>query len=343
MPAVTDALHRRIRDLRVSVTDRCNFRCTYCMPKEVFNADYRFMARTELLSFEEIVRTVSLFADLGVEKVRLTGGEPLSRRHLEALVEKIARLGAVSDVSLTTNGALLSAAKARALRDAGLSRLTVSLDALDDAVFARLNGVAFPVKRVLQGIDNGLAAGFAPIKVNMVVRKGVNDAQVLPMARHFRGSGVILRFIEYMDVGHSNGWRMDDVVPSARLIEIVGAEFPLEPLGVNYRGEVATRWRYRDGAGEIGFISSVTRPFCGDCTRIRMSADGQLYTCLFATRGRDFRKLLRERHSDEFLRKRLREWWRSRDDRYSELRGENTAPMGKVETLEKVEMSYIGG
>ena len=307
------------------------------MPKETFNADYRFMARTELLSFEEIVRGVSLFADLGVEKVRLTGGEPLLRSHLEVLIEKIAGLGAVSDVSLTTNGALLSAAKACALRAAGLSRLTVSLDALDDAVFSRVNGVAFPVRRVLRGIDNGLAAGFAPIKVNMVVRRGVNDAQVLPMARRFRGCDVIVRFIEYMDVGHSNGWRMDDVVPSAELIETIGAEWPIEPADANYRGEVARRWRYRDRGGEIGFISSVTRPFCGGCTRLRMSADGQLYTCLFATRGHDFRKLLRERHSDEFLKNRLREWWQERDDRYSELRGENTAP------LQKVEMSYIGG
>ena len=343
MTPATDTLHRRIRDLRVSVTDRCNFRCTYCMPKEVFNADYRFMARAELLSFEEIVRAVALFADLGVEKVRLTGGEPLIRRHLEVLIEKTARLGAVSDLSLTTNGALLTEAKARALRDAGLSRLTVSLDALDDAVFSRLNGVSFPVGRVLQGIDNGLAAGFAPIKINMVVRRGVNDAQVLPMARRFRGGGVILRFIEYMDVGHSNGWRMNDVVPSAELVRTVGAEFPIEPLDANYRGEVATRWRYRDGAGEIGFISSVTQPFCGGCTRVRMSADGQLYTCLFAVRGHDFRKLLRERRSDEFLKSRLRAWWESRDDRYSELRGENTAPRAKVAPLEKVEMSYIGG
>ena len=323
--------------MRVSVTDRCTFRCSYCMPKEVFSSDYRFMTRAELLSFEEIVRVVSLFADLGVAKVRLTGGEPLIRRHLEVLIEKIARLDGVRDLSLTTNGGLLSAAKARTLRDAGLARLTVSLDALDDALFSRLNGVAFPVRRVLQGIENGFAAGFSPIKVNMVVQKGVNDNQVLPMARHFRGSGVILRFIEFMDVGHSNGWRMGDVVPSARLIETIDAEFPIEPVDANYRGEVAKRWRYRDGGGEIGFISSVTQPFCGDCTRLRMSADGQLYTCLFATRGHDFRKLLRDRHSDEFLKNHLRRWWQKRKDRYSELRGEDTVP------LEKVEMSYIGG
>ncbi|MDD9808167.1 MAG: GTP 3',8-cyclase MoaA [Gammaproteobacteria bacterium] len=336
MNAPHDQLGRTMRDLRISVTDRCNFRCTYCMPKEVFNADYRFMARAELLSFEEIARVVSLFAGLGVRKVRLTGGEPLIRHHLEVLIDKIAALG-VADISLTTNGALLTADKARALKDAGLRRLTVSLDALDNEVFSRLNGVAFPVDRVLRGIDNARAAGFAPVKVNMVVRKGVNDAQVLPMARHFRNSGCILRFIEYMDVGHSNAWKMDDVAPTAQLIKAVHREFPIEPADPNYRGEVARRWRYRDGAGEIGFISSVTQPFCGDCTRIRMSADGRLYTCLFATRGHDLRRLLRERHSDEYLGNWLRDLWRSRADRYSEMRSEQTV------ALEKVEMSYIGG
>ena len=336
MKAPSDSLDRTIRDLRISVTDRCNFRCTYCMPKEVFNADYHFMARAELLSFEEIARVVSLFTDLGVEKIRLTGGEPLIRHHLEVLVKKIAALG-VADISLTTNGALLDADKARALKDAGLGRLTVSLDALDNEVFSRLNGVAFPVDRVLRGIENAHAAGFSPIKVNMVVQKGVNDAQVLPMARHFRGSGCIPRFIEYMDVGHSNDWKMNEVVPTAELIQTIHREFPIEPADANYRGEVARRWRYRDGAGEIGFISSVTQPFCGDCTRMRMSADGHLYTCLFATRGHDLRRLLRERHSDEFLANWLRDLWHTRTDRYSELRSEQTV------ALEKVEMSYIGG
>jgi len=367
-----DQLGRTICDLRISVTDRCNFRCTYCMPQEVFNADYRFMARAELLSFEEIARVVSLFAGLGVRKVRLTGGEPLIRHHLEVLIAKIAGLGAacgaagaapgavsgavfnaaadapsadaaadatpgITDISLTTNGALLTAAKARALKDAGLRRLTVSLDALDNEVFSRLNGVAFPVDRVLQGIDNARAAGFAPVKINMVVRKGVNDAQVLPMARHFRNSGCILRFIEYMDVGHSNAWKMDDVAPTAQLINTIHREFPIEPADPNYKGEVARRWRYQDGAGEIGFISSVTQPFCGDCTRIRMSADGRLYTCLFATEGHDLRRLLRERHSDEYLTNWLRDLWQAREDRYSETRSERTV------ALEKVEMSYIGG
>lgn len=380
-----DQLGRTLRDLRISVTDRCNFRCTYCMPQEVFNADYRFMARAELLSFEEIARVVSLFAGLGVRKVRLTGGEPLIRHHLEVLIAKIAGLGAASgaapgtasganpgaalgatsganpgaisgaasaaapdatpgaaaagitDISLTTNGALLTADKARALKDAGLRRLTVSLDALDNEVFSRLNGVAFPVDRVLRGIENARAAGFAPVKINMVVRKGVNDAQVLPMARHFRNSGCILRFIEYMDVGHSNAWKMDDVAPTAQLIKAIHKEFPIEPADPNYRGEVARRWRYRDGAGEIGFISSVTQPFCGDCTRIRMSADGRLYTCLFATEGHDLRRLLREHHSDQYLTNWLQNLWRARTDRYSEMRSEQTA------ALEKVEMSYIGG
>lgn len=353
-----DQLGRTLRDLRISVTDRCNFRCTYCMPQEVFNNDYRFMARAELLSFEEIARVVSLFAGLGVRKVRLTGGEPLIRHHLEVLIAKIAGLGAASaasaadaaatpgatpadagitDISLTTNGALLTAAKARALKDAGLRRLTVSLDALDNEVFSRLNGVAFPVDRVLRGIENARAAGFSPVKINMVVRKGVNDAQVLPMARHFRNSGVILRFIEYMDVGHSNAWKMDDVAPTAQLINTIHKEFPIEPADPNYRGEVARRWRYRDGAGEIGFISSVTQPFCGDCTRIRMSADGRLYTCLFATQGHDLRRLLREHHSDRYLTAWLQDLWRARADRYSEMRSERTV------ALEKVEMSYIGG
>lgn len=349
-----DRLGRTLRDLRISVTDRCNFRCTYCMPQEVFNNDYRFMARAELLSFEEIARVVSLFAGLGVRKVRLTGGEPLIRHHLEVLIAKIAGLDAagttsgtvsgapaatpgMTDISLTTNGALLTAAKARALKDAGLRRLTVSLDALDNEVFSRLNGVAFPVDRVLHGIENARNAGFAPVKINMVVRKGVNDAQVLPMARRFRNSGCILRFIEYMDVGHSNAWKMDDVAPTAQLINTIHREFPIEPADPNYRGEVARRWRYRDGAGEIGFISSVTQPFCGDCTRIRMSADGRLYTCLFATKGHDLRRLLRERHSDEYLANWLRDLWQARTDRYSEMRSERTV------ALEKVEMSYIGG
>ena len=332
--SVVDTLGRPLRDLRVSVTDRCNFRCVYCMPKEVFGRDYRFLDRRELLTFEEIERLAYAFVEQGVEKIRITGGEPLVRRDLERLIEKLAAIDGL-DLTLTTNGALLPA-KAQALRDAGLGRVTVSLDSLDDDVFTSMNDVDFPVQRVLEGIDAAAAAGL-PVKVNMVVKRGVNEHSVLPMARLFRERGHILRFIEYMDVGHSNGWRLDDVVPAAEIVALVGEELPLEAADANYRGEVARRWRYRDGSGEIGVIASVTEPFCGDCTRARLSAEGRLYTCLFGVRGHDLRAVVRGGASDEELGAEIGRVWGRRTDRYSEIRSENTVD------LPKVEMSYIGG
>jgi cyclic pyranopterin phosphate synthase len=332
---LVDRLGRPIRDLRVSVTDRCNFRCVYCMPKEVFGREYPFLPRAELLTFEEIERLTQLFAALGVEKIRITGGEPLVRRDVETLVAMLARIPGL-DLTLTTNGALL-AQKAQALRDAGLDRITVSLDSLDDATFRAMNDVDFPVARVLAGIDAALAAGLHPVKVNVVVKRGVNDDGVVAMARAFRDTGVVVRFIEYMDVGHTNGWRLDDVVPAAEVVAAIEAEYPLDPVVPGYRGEVASRWRYRDGSGEIGVISSVTQPFCSDCTRARLSADGKLYTCLFAVHGHDLRALLRGGATDEEITAALRGIWGARTDRYSELRSAETAG------LEKVEMSYIGG
>ena len=332
---LTDKLGRPVRDLRISVTDRCNFRCVYCMPKEVFGRDYPFLPRAELLTFEEIERVAGAFAGLGVEKIRITGGEPLVRRDLETLVAMLAGIDGL-DLTLTTNGALL-AGKAQALKDAGLRRVTVSLDSLDDEVFRAMNDVDFPVARVLDGIDAALATGLEPVKVNVVVKRGLNEDGVLPLARHFRGTGIVLRFIEYMDVGHTNGWRLDDVVPAAEIVAAIDAELPLEPVEKDYRGEVANRWRYQDGSGEIGVISSVTQPFCGDCTRARLSADGQVYTCLFAVKGYDLRALLRGGASDEELTAALAGIWQARTDRYSELRSAETAD------LPKVEMSYIGG
>ena len=335
MERLTDKLGRPVRDLRISVTDRCNFRCVYCMPKEVFGRDYPFLPRTELLTFEEIERLARTFAGLGVEKIRITGGEPLVRRDLETLVGMLAQIDGL-DLTLTTNGALL-AQKAQALSDAGLKRITISLDSLDDEVFRAMNDVDFPVGRVLDGIDAALAAGLEPVKVNVVVKRGLNEDGILPMARHFRGTGVVLRFIEYMDVGHTNGWRLDDVVPAAEIVAAIGAELPLEPVEPAYRGEVANRWRYVDGSGEVGVISSVTQPFCGDCTRARLSADGKVYTCLFAVQGHDLRALLRDGASDEELSAAIAAVWRARTDRYSELRSAATVD------LPKVEMSYIGG
>jgi GTP 3',8-cyclase len=334
-----DTKGRTLRDLRISVTDRCNFRCVYCMPKEVFGRDYPFLPHDELLSFEEIARLVRVFKAHGIEKIRLTGGEPLLRKHIERLIGMLADIGGL-DITLTTNGALL-AKKARELKAAGLNRVTVSLDALDDGIFRAMNDVDFPVSRVLEGIDAASAAGLAPVKINMVVKRGVNDSEVLPMARHFRGSGHILRFIEYMDVGHTNGWRMDDVVPSAEVLRIIEREFPLKPVDANYTGEVAERWRYvganSAGAGEIGLISSVTQAFCSDCTRARLAIDGKLYTCLFATSGYDLRALLRNQRSDDEIGNYIAAIWLQRGDRYSEIRSENTR------ALPKIEMSYIGG
>ena len=333
---LTDRLQRPLRDLRISVTDRCNFRCTYCMPKEIFGRDHQFLARDLLLSFEEITRLAGLFADRGVRKIRLTGGEPLLRKGIEELIAMLAEIPGVEDLTLTTNGSLL-ARKADALAAAGLKRVTVSLDSLDDDVFMAMNDVGFPVARVLEGIEAAAAAGLSPVKVNMVVKRGVNDDSIEDMAKHFRGSGHILRFIEYMDVGTTNGWRLDDVVPAKEIIERIHAVFPLEPVDSNYVGEVAQRWRYKDGAGEIGVIASVTQAFCATCTRARLSAEGSLYTCLFATRGTDLRALLRSGATDEEIGAAIDAVWASRADRYSEIRSSNTVG------LPKVEMSYIGG
>ena len=336
LPNPRDTLSRPLHDLRISVTDRCNFRCVYCMPREVFGRDYAFMPREELLTFEEIARVAEVFTGLGVEKVRLTGGEPLVRRDLPTLVGMLAANQRVRDLTLTTNGVLLPK-HTQALAEAGLDRVTISLDADDDDTFARMNDARIPVAKVMAGIDAAEAAGLGPIKVNMVVKRGWNEHAILPMARRFRGTGRILRFIEYMDVGHSNGWRLDEVVTADEILATIGAEFALEPMDPTHPGEVAERFRYADGEGEIGVIASVSRPFCGDCSRARLSADGQLYTCLFATQGHDLRALLRGSATDEDLEADLRRVWGSRDDRYSELRSAETAE------LPKVEMSYIGG
>jgi cyclic pyranopterin phosphate synthase len=331
-----DTRGRPLRDLRISVTDRCNFRCVYCMPRAVFGRDHAFLPRAELLTFEEVARLVEISTRLGVEKVRLTGGEPLVRRELPTLVRMLAAIPGVRDLTLTTNGVLLPE-HATELKDAGLHRVTVSLDADDDATFTRMNDAGVPVSRVLAGIEAAEAAGLGPIKLNMVVKRGWNEHAILPMARRFRGTGRILRFIEYMDVGHSNGWRLDEVITADEILSTIAAEFPLEPMAPTNAGEVAERFRYADGAGEIGVIASVSRPFCGGCNRARLSADGQLYTCLFATAGHDLRALLRGGASDAQIEASLRGIWESRDDRYSEIRSEETV------SLPKVEMSYIGG
>jgi cyclic pyranopterin phosphate synthase len=328
-----DTFKRPLRDLRISVTDRCNFRCVYCMPKEVYGRDHRFLDRKELLSFEEITRIARVFVDAGVRKIRITGGEPLVRRDLEQLIWMLSELDV--DLTLTTNGALLPQ-KAQALAEAGLRRITVSLDALDDAQFRALNDVDFPVARVLEGIEAASAAGL-PVKVNAVVKRGANDDQIVPMAAYFREHGHTLRFIEYMDVGHTNGWRLDDVVPAKEIVAALDQAFGVEPVVAAYRGEVAKRWRYKDGRGEFGVIASVTQPFCGDCTRARLSAEGKLFTCLFAVRGDDLRALLRSGADDDELETKIRIVWGNRADRYSDLRSEGTPG------LEKVEMSYIGG
>lgn len=332
-----DLLGRGLRDLRISVTDRCNFRCTYCMPKEQFGADHDFLPRSALLDFDEIERLVRRFAEHGVRKIRLTGGEPLVRPRLPELVERIAGVAGIDDIALTTNGSLLSQQRSRELADAGLSRVTVSLDALDDEVFMAVNDVGFPVGRVLEGIENAAEAGLGPVKVNAVVKRGVNEDQILPMAGYFRGSGHVLRFIEFMDVGTTNGWRLQDVVSAREIRDRIDAVFPLETLQPNYPGEVAKRWRYRDGTGEIGLIASVTQPFCRGCTRARLSAEGALYTCLFADVGTDLRGLLRSGVDDDRIDEEIRSIWLGRSDRYSELRTEETAQQRKVE------MSYIGG
>lgn len=331
-----DTLQRPLRDLRISVTDRCNFRCTYCMPREVFGPGYQFLNRTEILSYEEITRLSRIFIAHGVEKLRITGGEPLVRKDLHSLIAQLRDLPGLKDLTLTTNGSLLRA-QAGKLKDAGLQRITVSLDSLDDAVFQSMNDAGVPVSVVLDGIEAARAAGLAPIKVNAVVKRGVNDHTIVDLARHFRGTGVIVRFIEFMDVGATNGWKLDNVVTAREIVETIGRELPLEPAEANYRGEVAKRWRYADGSGEIGVIASISQPFCGDCTRARLSPEGELYTCLFSNRGHDFRSLLRGGASDEQIAAFLESVWRVRADRYSELRTEETA------ALPKVEMSHIGG
>jgi len=342
MSALLDTLGRPLRDLRISVTDRCNFRCSYCMPKQVFDKHYEFLPHKELLSFEEITRLARLFVSLGARKIRLTGGEPLLRRGIEELVAMLAELetpdGEPLDLTLTTNASLL-ARKAAALKAAGLQRLTVSLDGLDDEVFQRMNDVGFPVAEVLAGIEAAQAVGLAPIKVNMVVKRGVNEDQILPMARHFKGTGVRLRFIEYMDVGASNGWRMDEVLPSSDVLALLRREFDLKPLPAQDAGETAERYAHADGGSEIGFISSVTRAFCRDCNRARLSTEGRLYTCLFAHRGDDLRHLMRDGATDDELIAAIESIWTRRSDRYSELRSSGQAPI--VE--KKIEMHYIGG
>ena len=331
-----DTLRRPVRDLRISVTDRCNSRCTYCMPKEIFGRDYEFLTREALLSFEEIERVARSFVRHGVRKLRLTGGEPLMRKGIDDLIARLAQIPDVEDLALTTNGASLGR-KAQDLAAAGLHRVTVSLDSMDDTVFMAMNDVGFGVQTVLDGITAASEAGLAPIKINMVVKRGVNDGSILDMARNFKGSGHTLRFIEYMDVGTTNGWRLDDVVPAREIVEMLDQEFGIEPVDSSYRGEVAQRWRYRDGTGEVGVIASVSQPFCGDCTRARLSAEGVVYTCLFATGGTDLRQVLRAGASDEMLDEVVSGLWMNRADRYSETRSSQTAG------LQKVEMSYLGG
>ena len=348
---LVDTRGRPLRDLRISVTDRCNFRCNYCMPKEVFDKDYPYLPHSALLSFEEITRLASLFLAHGVRKIRLTGGEPLLRKNIEELIAQLAQLrtvdGKAPDLTLTTNGSLL-ARKARSLKEAGLNRVTVSLDGLDDVVFRRMNDVDFPVADVLAGIEAAHAAGLSHIKVNMVVKRGTNDHEILPMARHFRGTGTTLRFIEYMDVGATNGWRMDEVLPSAQLIERLRAELPLVPLEPSSPGETAERWGYADASGqhdptlgEVGVISSVTQAFCHDCNRARLSTEGKLYLCLFASQGYDLRSLLRGGAGDADIAAAIAPIWQQRSDRYSELR--STLPADSSQGARRVEMSYIGG
>lgn len=344
LPAsASDQLGRPLRDLRISVTDRCNFRCVYCMPKQVFDKNYRYLPQSALLSFEEITRIAKLFIAQGVAKIRLTGGEPLLRRDIEKLIAMLSELktadGRDLDLTLTTNGSLL-AKKARSLKDAGLKRLTVSLDALDDATFRRMNDVDFSVTDVLRGIEAADAAGLGPIKINMVVKRGINEHEVVPMARHFKDTPFVLRYIEYMDVGASNGWKLDQVLPSSEIIRRIDQVMPLAPIDANYVGETASRWRYADGSGEIGLISSVTQAFCRDCSRARLSTEGKLYTCLFASHGHDLRALLRNGFEDDEISAAVREIWRARNDRYSELRSAQSTDSIQER---KIEMSYIGG
>ncbi len=336
----TDTLDRPIRDLRVSVTDRCNFRCIYCMPREIFGPGYKFVPRNDLLKLEEIARITRLFAGHGVRKVRITGGEPMIRRNLERLIEMLRDIDGITDISMTTNASMLTLKRAQSLRAAGLSRINISLDAIDEQTFQRINDVDFPVAKVLEGIDNAHAAGFDAVKVNAVIRRGYNEHSILPLAQHFHGTGTVLRFIEFMDVGTTNKWNLEEVIPAAELVEIIDKEMPIESLQPNYSGEVAKRWRYSDGGGEVGFITSVTQSFCGDCSRARLSAVGKVYTCLFAATGQDLRGMLRAGASDEELSRLIGRIWSQREDRYSELRGQIPVT---AETPPRVEMSHIGG
>jgi len=336
----TDTLDRPIRDLRVSVTDRCNFRCIYCMPREIFGSGYKFVPRNDLLKLEEIARITRLFAGHGVRKVRITGGEPMIRRNLERLIEMLRDIDGITDISMTTNASMLTLKRAQSLRAAGLSRINISLDAIDEQTFQRINDVDFPVAKVLEGIDNAHAAGFDAVKVNAVIRRGYNEHSILPLAQHFHGTGTVLRFIEFMDVGTTNKWNLEEVIPAAELVEIIDKEMPIESLQPNYSGEVAKRWRYSDGGGEVGFITSVTQSFCGDCSRARLSAVGKVYTCLFAATGQDLRGMLRAGASDEELSRLIGRIWSQREDRYSELRGQIPVT---AETPPRVEMSHIGG
>lgn len=332
---ITDTLNRPLRDLRISVTDRCNFRCIYCMPKEIFGSDHPFLPHDQVLTFEEITRLSRVFVAHGVKKIRITGGEPLVRKDLPLLIAMLSEIPGV-DLTMTTNGSLL-ANKAQALKDAGLKRVSVSLDSLEDDIFKVMNDVDFPVEKVLEGMETAQRVGLEPIKVNMVVKRGLNESSILPMARFFREKGYILRFIEYMDVGNTNGWRMDDVIPAAEIVKMINTEMPLEPIDPNHHGEVAERWRYKDGSGEIGVIASVTQAFCRDCNRARISAEGKLYTCLFAVKGHDLRDLLRSGATDEEISQMIARVWGRRADRYSEIRSDHTI------SLPKVEMSHIGG
>ena len=334
---ILDTFSRPIRDLRISVTDRCNFRCTYCMPKEVFNSEYEFLRRDDLLTFEEIARVSKIFASIGVKKIRLTGGEPLLRKNISILVEQLAHIESIEDISLTTNGVLLSRGLATDLKNSGLNRITISLDALDNKTFQLISDISINVDQVLKGIDNAVAAGLAPIKINMVVKKGVNEQSIKPLAEYFRNTDIILRFIEYMDVGNTNHWKMEEVFTASEIIDLLKQHFEIEPIEANYVGEVAKRWRYKDGSGEFGIISSVTQPFCQTCTRARLSAEGKLYTCLFAANGYDLRRLLREGADDQYITEVVGSIWKKRGDRYSEIRSSNSVKM------QKVEMSYIGG
>lgn len=335
--SVVDTRGRPIRDIRVSITDRCNFRCVYCMPKEFFGSNHDFLERAQLLNFDEIERAVRAFVANGAKKVRITGGEPMVRRDLPELIRALTSISGIEDISMTTNASLLTPAAAKTIYEAGLRRITVSLDAMDDDVFKSINDVGFSVKQVLDGIDNAQAAGFAPVKVNMVVARGMNENQILPMVDYFRGSGAILRFIEFMDVGATNSWQLDKVISTTEIISVIQGAYPMHPVSPTYRGEVAKRWQFDDGGGEIGFISSVTEPFCGDCNRARLTAEGKIYTCLFATDGFDLRDLIRSGASVDELAAAIASLWSKRSDRYSELRSAETA------SWPKIEMSYVGG